>query len=181
MLKIDSSFNINNLIRFIMLHKIQIKNSFLIPKFSKIVCYFSLKNLEDLDDVKIYNYFYFFKFFLGYNAFVANYNMIQGYGKTTYNLRIQIVLCKNHIIFPLSFFASDLLPIVDKDYLELKFRKLKGYHVNLLINDMNIFTEKKTNIGLFNLKDGLNIKFFIKNSNISYVKLYFNHLKLYIE
>src|SRR3546814_12318997 len=121
------------------------KNNFLIPNLNKIICYFPLKNLEDLDDVRVYNYFYFFKFFFGFRAFFIGYKSIQSFSKVTYDFKVQIILRKDEIFSLLSFFVYDILPILDADYYSMNLIKgnLISYH--FLIKDMSIFSEKKTN------------------------------------
>lgn len=179
MLKSDFLFNYINITRFILLHKDLIKNSFLIPKLFKAICYFPLKNLEDIDDVRIYNYFYFFKFFLGFRAFFIGYRSIQSFSKTTYDFKIQIILKQNDVFPLLSFFVYDILPILDVDYYSINLIKSKLISYHFLIKDMNIFSEKKTNLGLFNLKDNLNFDLFFNSLNKDSVKLFFCNIKLY--
>src|SRR3546814_17749611 len=94
MLRSDFLFNYFNITRFVLLHKDLTKNNFLIPNLNKIICYFPLKNLEDLDDVRVYNYFYFFKFFFGFRAFFIGYKSIQSFSKVTYDFKVQIILSK---------------------------------------------------------------------------------------
>ena len=175
----DFLFNYNNVIRFILLHKDLSNNNYLIPNLCKVICYFPLKNLEDLDDVRVYNYFYLFKFFIGFRAFFTGYKCIQGFGQTTYDFRVQIVLKKNDIFPLLSFFVNDIFPVLDADYYSVNLIKgnLISYH--FLLKDMNIFSEKKTNLGLFNLKDDLNFKFSFNSLKNNSVKLFFSNIKLY--
>lgn len=179
MLNTDILFNYHNINRFILLHKLGINNSFLVPNLNKFICYFSLKHLDDLNDVRIYNYFFFFKFFLGFRAFFTGYRVTQGFGQTTYDFRIQIILRKNDLYFPLSFFLNDVLSIIDNDYFYFNLKKINNIICSITIKDMNIFSEKKTNLGLFNLKDNLKLRFFLSTPNIAYVKTYFNTMKFY--
>lgn len=176
--RFDVLFNYNNITRFILLHKLSSVNSFSIPNVYKLVCFFSIKNLDDMTDVKIYNYFYFFKFFFGSRAFFTGYKIDQGFGKTAYNFNIQLILRKNDLYIPFSFFIYDILPIIDHDYLVINFKKLNYFICSISIKDMNIFSEKKTNLGLFNLKDNFNLKFFFVGLDFISVKLYFNNMKL---
>lgn len=48
-------------------------NSYKVPKISKINYFFRINKLEDLDDVQIYNYLYFFKFFFGRRGTLMKY------------------------------------------------------------------------------------------------------------
>jgi hypothetical protein len=57
-------------LRNILINKIgYYNNSYQIPNINKLILFFSLKKLDDLDDVQIYNYFYLFKFFFGKKAY----------------------------------------------------------------------------------------------------------------
>jgi hypothetical protein len=58
---------------------------------NSIILFFPLKDMETLDDARIYNYFYFFKFFFGATAFFSGYKSFFHLGKTTFNVRIQVV------------------------------------------------------------------------------------------
>jgi hypothetical protein len=69
---IDFFFTYKYSLRFLLINKIvNIKNSYNIPNIQKIIFFFSLKKLEDIDNVQIYNNFYLFRFFLGKNAFIT--------------------------------------------------------------------------------------------------------------
>jgi hypothetical protein len=69
---IDFLFTYKYTLRFLFINKLgNIKNTLNIPKIKKLIYFFSLKNLEDIDSVQIYNNFYLFKFFLGRNAFFS--------------------------------------------------------------------------------------------------------------
>lgn len=43
---------------------------------------------------------------------------------------------------------------------------------------MNIFTEKKTSVGLLNIKHDLNFKFLISSSNLLFSQLFLSSLKI---
>jgi len=66
---IDYNFGYKNISRFLIMHKFNFFNGSVIPELNKIILFFSLKDMMTLDDARIYNYFYFFKFFLGVTAF----------------------------------------------------------------------------------------------------------------
>jgi hypothetical protein len=71
-LNIDFFFTYKYTLRFLLINKLgSINNTYNIPKIKKLIFYFSLKKLIDLDDVQIYNNFYLLKFFLGKNAFMS--------------------------------------------------------------------------------------------------------------
>ena len=76
----------------------------------------------------------------------------------------------------MTFIIQSVLPVLDKEYLNFD---LKDSTYSVTIKDMNIFSEKKTNLGLFNLKDDLNLRFYLNSTNPLAVKLYLNNMKLY--
>lgn len=57
-----------------------------------------------MDDVRIYNYFYFLKFFYGKRAFFSGYKSMYKLGKTTFDVKIQMILNKTAIHDALCFF-----------------------------------------------------------------------------
>lgn len=173
-------FNYNHLFRFLILHKLHLLNNvFSLPYINSLICFFSIKNLEDLNDVKIYNYFYFFKFFFGYKAFFFSYKANYGFGKTTYDFSIQLVLNKRDLYRNFFFILNDIIYCMDTNYFSYSFYKENFYVYFMSIKDMNIFSEKKTNLGLFNLKDFLNIKVFIAARDIKSAKLLLDVFKIY--
>jgi hypothetical protein len=70
--EIDLFFTYKYTIRFLLSHKlINNYNIHTIPNISKLVLYFSLNKLEDIDSIEIYNYLYLFKQFFGRKAFLS--------------------------------------------------------------------------------------------------------------
>jgi hypothetical protein len=64
-LTIDYYFNYKNTIRFLLIQKLsKIQNTYNIPKIQKIIYYFFFNKIEDLNDVELYNSFYYLNFFL---------------------------------------------------------------------------------------------------------------------
>lgn len=73
---------------------------------------------------------------------------------------------------------NDLLPKVDKSYLTsgLFSKEAKIYY--LVIRDMNVFSEKKTNLGLFFLENNLNFHIFCKSLDLPGASCLLRSLKL---
>jgi len=137
---ISYSFNNRFLSRFIIMHKLNLDQVNLMPTLNKIVLFFSLKDLETLDDVRIYNYFYFFKFFFGLRASFAGYKSFFNLGKTTFNVKIQLILTNNDIYSCLKFFSNDVFALLDLSYIFLKTSKIfdNVYVYNYVLKDMNM-------------------------------------------
>lgn len=51
------------------------------------------------------------------------------------------------VFLPYSFLINDILPYLDSDYFFFNVKKKINFLFNLNIQDMNIFSEKKTNLG----------------------------------
>jgi hypothetical protein len=82
MIKLDYYFNYKNTYRFLLISKLgNIKNTYNIPKIKKVTFFFYFNKIEDLDDLQLYNSFYFFKFFLGKKAFFTKTYSIYSLGK----------------------------------------------------------------------------------------------------
>ena len=105
---------------------------------------------------------------MGRKAFFSGYKSFFNLGKTTFNVKIQLILNKTDFYNTALFFSNDVLAFLDLSYITVRsFKKDLNLHVySYTIKDMNLFVEKKTNIGLFNLKDPLNLKIFVFCSDI---------------
>lgn len=67
---VDYKFYYLYSIRTIMINKyFKINNVLSIPKITKLLFFFQLSKIEDLDDAQLYNYVYLFKYFFGRRAF----------------------------------------------------------------------------------------------------------------
>jgi len=130
-------------------------NCFLIPKFWKVHLFFEILDLIDLDDPKIFNYFYLFRFFFGKKAFYSRYSTRFSLNVLYHNFLVNLVFTKKEIYFCINFFVNEIFPYLNKKNLNINFSSNE-----VVIYDMAIFLEKKTNIGLFSLRDSLNVTFF---------------------
>lgn len=179
---LDYSFNYKFFSRFLIMHKLNLLNNFTLPIIDKIIFFFSLKDLETLDDARVYNYFFFFKFFLGRRAFFSGYKSFFNLGKTTFNVKIQMILNKSDVFNALLFMSNDVFAFLDLSYISAKMsRKADNtFIISYILKDMNLFVEKKTNVGLFNLRDPLNMKLFIFSSSDLSPKILLQSFKIYI-
>ena len=175
---LDFYFHYLHISRFIINNRVAFSNTHCVPYLAKLVLFFSLLNLTIVEDTSIYNYFYLFRFYLGRKAFIINYRSFFSLRNTYYSFDICISLRKQALFFPIAFYVNDLH----------RFLSLKGYHsyfINsfcyaLIIKDTNLFTERKTNLGLYNLKHVLNYRFYITNGDFISSKLFLDTLKLLI-
>jgi hypothetical protein len=173
----DYYFHYKYVLRFLLLEKIGefYKNTNTFPKILKLNIYFVIKDLVDFENLKSSNYFFFFKYFFGKKAKFLNYNTRFSLNVLYHSFYIQLFFTKKYLYIFINFLFNDILPFCNKRYMRVKFKN----SINFKILDMNIFLEKKTHVGFFNLKEPLNMKFLSHASEIEKNNLY-NLLKFKI-
>ena len=99
-------------------------------------------------------------------------------GKYYYNFNIQLVLNKYHDIYLiLIYLKNNIIFYIDNILIK------KGYICNTLyylkLKDIKIFSEIKTNLGLFYLKNSININIYLLGcDNLNYNKVFIKILNL---
>lgn len=163
----DLHFNYKYNLRHIFVNKLgNIKNHIKIPFIKKLIFLINIKNIENIDERQIYNYFYLFKFFLGRKAYVNKNKKVYHLGKWYYSFNIQIIINNKDMYWLLYYIYNNILYEIDKSLLKLEFinkKKIeKIYTIFYLINEDNsIYNEYKTNYGLFYLKSPIKINFYL--------------------
>ena len=166
LLKIDYNFNLKYVLRFLFLQKYPfITNTFAMPYLNILLLFFSINEVEQLDDPRTFNYFFLFRFFFGKKSFFTKFFSFFSYNRNFYNFNVQIFFKKIYCFFPLFFLVNDLLPLTNINFLSWFFNPTKHNIFILRFFDMNLFLEKKTNAGLYNLVNNLNYKFFFECSD----------------
>lgn len=180
--EVDLFFTYKYTIRYLLSHKlINNFNTYTIPNISKIIIYFSLKKFEDLDSVEIYNYFYLFRQFFGRKAFLSKTKSQFSLGKWYYNFNISLILNKPKDIYTLLFFFfNNIFKKIDQSFINKGFLTKKLNIFYFIIKDMNIFSELKTNLGLFNLKKHLNINIFFLGLDYKASRVLLKNIKILI-
>lgn len=174
---LDFYFYYKNLVRFILfLKKSKVNFNFTdILEIEKSIIYFNLKNIVDLNNLSISNYYFFFKYFFGKIPFFSSYRYNFKLNISYYNFLILYNFKKKDIYYVLFFFINDIYFFISKNVINIK--KEDNYW-EYTICDMNFFIEKKNSIGFFNLKDYVNFKFFFnKNNWLNYLN-YFSIYKM---
>ena len=178
MLSLDFFFHYKNIIRFIFCKRFFILNSYLLPSLSKLLIFFNILNLDDISSLSISNCFYLIKYFFGRRLFIVKFVTKFNLGLYYVNFFLESIIRNLDMYFYISFLISDIFPFLTFDYISLI---LKNKYLNIILKDMSFFSEKKNNVGFFNLKDSLNIKFFIFSKfiyNLFVIKNFFSFLKL---
>jgi len=162
MQKNDFYFHYKNVGRFIILNKFSLYkvNTYNVFNIVKAISYFSVKDLENFDDVCVSNYFFFLYFFFGGQSYFFNYNSVFNLGITYYSFYIQCLFVNRNVFFLLNFVLNEILVGVEKT----RFISEKMCFLNFFVKDVSIFIEKRTILGLFNLRHTLNIRFFFLSS-----------------
>src|SRR5579884_2253667 len=115
----DYYFHYKNVVRFLLLEKMgsYYKNTYSFPKIYKLNSFFVIKNLVDFENLKSSNYFFFFKFFFGKNAFFVNYTSRFSLNVLYHNFNIQLIIAKKDLYIFINFLFNDILPYCNKRYL----------------------------------------------------------------
>ena len=129
---IDSFFNYKYVSRYILLNKIGISNTYSIAECKKLIYFFSLNKIEDLNDAQLYNYFYLIKFFFGKLSFFSKVKKFYLLGSWYYNFNVQLIVNNNNIIINmLHYLFNNIIANVEKNLLYLG---LKGKKINIFSN-----------------------------------------------
>lgn len=157
---LDYNFHYSFVCRNLIINKFYLNsykqmNSHNLCQFKNINLTFAIKKLEDIDSLSTSNYFFFTKYFLGKKMFISKYQSTFNRGTYYHSFLIQIHLRKDSLFFFLTLFANEIFPFVNKNFIKIKFHKNK---ILILFSDMSYFTEKKNNVGFYNLKHPMHIK-----------------------
>ena len=166
--KIDFFFNYSNLIRFILVNKLNLRGNInLIPSVDSVALFFCVRNSLVYDDVQNYNFFYFFKFFFGQLPLITKFTKRLHLGDWFYDYNVELILKKKDVYFFFYFLSNDILKSTDEQYFffNKKYFKRNDSFLYLNFSDVSLFSELKGNIGLFDLKVPLNIKVFFTGLN----------------
>ena len=177
MRKIDLFFNYKYTFRFLLASSmIDIVNTFTLPYLNKLVCYFPLRELIELNDARIYNYCFFFKFFFGIKPFFSRFKDISTFKKVQYSFSVQAILRKNDMFSVLFFFSNDVLPLMARRGFTLSLSYVNNcLRVIYILDKFNVFLVKKANLGLLNLHDPFTLKLYLIGKEFYFCKrlLYF--------
>jgi len=163
---LDLDFTYKNTIRYILINKLGIKNTHKIPIIKKLLFYFLFKKLEDLNSIQIFNTFYLFKYFLGWNAFFSKTKSYFSLNKWYYNLNVKIILDDTkEILYIYSYLLNNIWAKIDKNYIKkgILMKNINIYY--LIMKDINRFSELKINLGLFYLNKPLITLIYVKGCN----------------
>lgn len=172
---LDFFFHYKNIVRFILsLKKSKIKYNFTdILEVKKIIVFFNIKNISDLNNLSISNYFFFYKYFFGKIPFFSSYKYNFKLNINYYNFIISYNFKKKYIYYVFFFFVNDIYFTISKNLINIK---RESSYWEYTINDMNFFVERKNSIGFFNLKDYVNFQFIF--NNCKYLD-YLNYFQIY--
>lgn len=142
------------------------RNTYALLFFNKLQLYFSLRKITLLEDSSLYNYFYLIRFFFANKAYISNYKFFYSLRVNYYSFTINCNFYKTRAYLTLALILNDVMPFVNKRTIKKYFISTKALHVTL--NDVSLFSEKKTNMGLYNLNERFNYEIYISNVNDDY-------------
>jgi len=178
-LKTDFFFTYKYILRFLLIHKYGLFcNTFEVPVLNKLFIFFCISDVVDIDDACFFNYPFLFRFFFGRRAFFTKFKSIFNLGTYFFSFQIFTFFNGRSCFFPIFFFVNDLKCFSDYNtyFVYPVFNNFNYFYINFY--NLNIFLEKKTNIGLYNLKHKMHFKFCLKSYDFFSSFLFFDLLKL---
>jgi len=170
-------YNKISITNILWLKNIYIYNEYKQPEIKYLLIYVLIRKLDLLDNSKIFNCFYLFRYFFGHKAYIISYKSTYLLGKTFVDFDIGLQLKNNKIYFPLHVYTYELQPVLNLSVARDYF--INNKKINIVLWDVNIFTEKKTNVGLFNLVDPLHFSIAINwSKNYKVTKIIMTSLKI---
>jgi len=113
----DLFHHYRNILRFYLIASSKaLANTYAFPFLEKVVLFFSIQQLQDLEDPRIYNYFYLLRFFFGRKAFVSNYKSAFILGKHYYTFDIRATFSAKDLFYPILFLVYELLPHINQEW-----------------------------------------------------------------
>jgi hypothetical protein len=91
---------------------------------------------------------------------------------------VYIIINNKEIYNILFYYLNDYLSILDKVYFKSGVYSLKLNILYIVLKDLTIFSEKKTNMGLYNLEDSLNLHMYFSGGDIKISKIFLKNLKI---
>lgn len=131
-------------------------------KLQKIIYFFNIKDLTELNNQSVLSYLFFFKYYFGVVPFLNNYKHYFKLNIHYFNFTIEYHFLNKILYYSLFYFINDIYYMINRLYLTKK--DFKNYW-EYIIYDMNFFLEKKNSLGFFNLKHNLIIQIYILNIN----------------
>jgi len=175
---VDSFFFQKYTNRLILMHKLgSVLNHHSIPQLIKIVCFFIFSKIEDIHRVELYNCLYLFKFFFGRRAFLTKYKSFFSLGNWTYSIMVSFVVREKELYSFLYFFLNDFLSSIERSFLSAGLVSADKKIFYIVLRDMNVFSERKTNLGLFFLKSPLNVNLFCTGLDLLSAQILLKNLK----
>jgi hypothetical protein len=119
---LDFFFYYKYIIRFILFLKKSVsKYNFIdILEIKKLIVYFSLKNIQDLNNLAISNYYYYFKYFFGKIPFFSSYKYSFKLNVNYYNFIILYNFKKKDIYYVFYFLTNDIYSFISKNAIDIK-------------------------------------------------------------
>lgn len=172
-------FNYNTTLRYALNLKLASVNSyFRIPKIKKISYYIYFKNVDNIYNPSSFNYPFMFIFFLGRRANYLGFYEETATGGKALNFSVQLTFNRLNMYEALSFFIVDVKSRIDIDLLEFGTFCSNFLTFYYIVKDLNLFSDRKTNVGLFYLNSYLFLKIRVLPLSILKGRMLLNLFKL---
>lgn len=152
--------------RFLLMNK---NGSFLntnqIPEISHSIIFFDIKGIRDLDDLRSLNYFYLVNFFFGKRASFIDLSSEFHLGLTFFHYRIFTSVGSIETCFSLGLFVNDFYAFTSRGYFAYNIYNPTCHSIVFNFKDMNLFLEKKNNMGFYFLRDSVKLNLIIKGTD----------------
>jgi len=153
----DYYFYSKYIVKFVLRNKFNYFSILSVPFISKVFVTYIIHDLIDSDDLCSSNYFYFFRFFFGKTAFLLNHYTRFRLNIMYHFFSVELSFSRCYVFFFISFIVHDVLPYLNLKYLVVTISN--DFNISLVISDLTLFTEKRTNLGFFGLRHALSCKF----------------------
>jgi hypothetical protein len=95
-----------------------------------------------------------------------------------YNFTIYLNVLKKETYSALFFLVNDILPFTGKGYIRKGVFSYSLSVLYMVLKDLTVFSDKKTNLGLFNLKNPLSLRLFVSGGDAFVGRILLRNLKV---
>jgi len=88
-----------------------------IKEIEKIILFFDIKNIIDLNNNSILSYLFFFKYYFGVIPYFSNYKHVFKLNIHYFSFFVEYIFSSNKFYIPLYFFINDIYYMINKMYL----------------------------------------------------------------
>ena len=158
-------------------------NTYNFPLIKYLVVICNIMQVRDIDNMRYVGFVFMYRFFFGSRAFLYLSKKIFSLNKWYHTLQIQVYLRRARLLSSVSLMITDIFPflVTGVDYYGTE--NLRTWNADDMmtwhIHDVTLFAEKKGGVGLFYLKDPIQLKLNIPGYTWREKKIILNCFKLW--